>query len=94
MFHEWGSLLPASMLPCPNIPLPGIDRMRTDLYVTPFFGASREYADGEGWRTIASRKTRMKARHKARARTLRQNLNVLHHHHQSELEVTEEDEYY
>ena len=91
MFHEWRAL-PTSMLPCPNIPLVGIDRTRTDLYVTPFFGAPRTYVPDEGWRPYTSRRSRAMARRKARARTLRQNLNVLKHQPQPELEVTEEND--
>ena len=93
MFHEWRTL-PASMLPCPNIPLPGIDHSRKDIYVTPFFGAQREYGPDEGWRTYTSRKTRAKANRKARGRMLRQNQNILRHTPQPELEVTEEDSDY
>jgi hypothetical protein len=82
------------MLPCPNIPLPGIVPNNA-VYVTPFFGATREYGPDEGWRTYTSRSARAQARRKARARMLRHNTkNILQHTPLPELEVTEEDSDY
>ena len=44
--------------PVKNMPLPGIDRTRTDVYQTPFFGAKREYGPEDGWTTVHYRRRR------------------------------------
>lgn len=53
-------LIPCSFQPNPdwNRGLPGIDYDRKDAYVSPFFGASREYGPDEGWQTVRRRKGR------------------------------------